>query len=80
MCKTIAVFQGDEARSGQLAIFPEDRIAPQLECEVVCPPESASAWNAPDVSCTMALGFMCHRDEASDCSSLLSPTHEGDRS
>ena len=34
-CKTIEVFQGDESRSRQLAIFPEDRTAPPLECEVV---------------------------------------------
>jgi hypothetical protein len=34
-CKTIEVFQGDESRLMQLAIFPEDRIAPPLECEVV---------------------------------------------
>lgn len=34
-CKTIEVFQGDESRSMQLAIFPEDRIAPPLECDVV---------------------------------------------
>jgi len=34
-CKTIDVFQEDKSESKQIAIFPEDRQAPLLECDVV---------------------------------------------
>ena len=34
-CKTIDVFQGDKAQSRQVALFPSDRQAPELACEVV---------------------------------------------
>lgn len=34
-CKTIDVFQGDKALSRQVALFPADRQAPELACEVV---------------------------------------------
>jgi hypothetical protein len=34
-CKTIEVFQEGEAQPQQLAIFPEDRTAPALDCEIV---------------------------------------------
>jgi transposase len=34
-CKTIDVFQGGEDRSRQVALFPSDREAPELACEVV---------------------------------------------
>jgi len=34
-CKTIDVFQGDNGQSRQMALFPDDRQAPELACEVV---------------------------------------------
>jgi len=34
-CKTIDVFQGGKKQSRQMALFPSDRQAPELECEVV---------------------------------------------
>ena len=34
-CKTIDVFQGDKGQSRQMALFPDDRQAPELACEVV---------------------------------------------
>ncbi len=34
-CKTIEVLQGDRSQARQMAIFPEDRVAPALGCEVV---------------------------------------------
>jgi transposase len=34
-CKTIDVFQGDKDQSRQVALFPSDRQAPELACEVV---------------------------------------------
>jgi len=34
-CKTIDVFQEDKTESKQIAIFPEDRQAPLLGCDVV---------------------------------------------
>jgi hypothetical protein len=34
-CRIIDVVQEDEGRSRQIAIFPEDRTAPELECDVV---------------------------------------------
>ena len=34
-CRTIEVFRGDEPRPTQVAIFPEDGEAPELECEVI---------------------------------------------
>ena len=34
-CKTIDVFQGDYGQSRQMALFPDDRQAPELACEVV---------------------------------------------
>ena len=34
-CRTIDVFDEDQDQSTQLAIFPEDRQAPELACEVV---------------------------------------------
>ncbi|MCP4379524.1 MAG: IS1634 family transposase, partial [bacterium] len=34
-CRTIDVFDEDQDKSTQLAIFPEDRQAPELACEVV---------------------------------------------
>jgi len=34
-CKTIEVLQADSSRSRQVAIFPEDRQAPTVACEVV---------------------------------------------
>jgi hypothetical protein len=34
-CKTIDVFQGDKGQSRQVALFPSDRQAPELACEVV---------------------------------------------
>jgi len=34
-CRTIDVVQEDEERRRQVAIFPEDRTAPELECDVV---------------------------------------------
>ena len=34
-CRTINVFDEDQDKSTQLAIFPEDRQAPELACEVV---------------------------------------------
>ena len=34
-CRTIEVFDEDQDQSTQLAIFPEDRQAPELACEVV---------------------------------------------
>jgi len=34
-CRTIEVFDDEQAQSRQLAIFPEDRQAPTLACEVV---------------------------------------------
>lgn len=34
-CKTIEVFQEGRSQAKQMAIFPEDRVAPALECEVV---------------------------------------------
>jgi hypothetical protein len=34
-CRSIEVFQDDETQSEQIAIFPEDRDAPALNCDVV---------------------------------------------
>ena len=34
-CKTIGVIQEGQARATQMAIFPEDRAAPALDCDVV---------------------------------------------
>lgn len=34
-CKTIEVLQEGEARSQQLAIFPDDRVVPTLDCDIV---------------------------------------------
>lgn len=34
-CKTIEVFQEGESERKQMALFPEDRKAPMLDCEVV---------------------------------------------
>ena len=34
-CRTIEVFQEGRSQAKQMAIFPEDRVAPALECEVV---------------------------------------------
>ena len=34
-CKTIEVFQDGEIKSKQIAIFPEDRKAPPLGCEII---------------------------------------------
>jgi hypothetical protein len=34
-CKTIEVVQEGEARPKQIAIFPEDRVAPPLDCDIV---------------------------------------------
>ncbi len=34
-CRTIDVFQGDVGQSRQMALFPADRQAPELTCEVV---------------------------------------------
>ena len=34
-CRCIEVFDEDRAAAAQIALFPEDRAAPQLECEVV---------------------------------------------
>jgi hypothetical protein len=34
-CRCIEVFDEDRADAAQIALFPEDRAAPQLECEVV---------------------------------------------
>jgi transposase len=34
-CKTIDVFQGDKDQRRQMALFPSDRQAPELACEVV---------------------------------------------
>jgi transposase len=34
-CKTIDVFQDEESQPTQMAIFPEDREAPELDCDVV---------------------------------------------
>jgi hypothetical protein len=34
-CKTIEVFQEGAARPQQIAIFPEDRTAPELGCDIV---------------------------------------------
>src|SRR5437870_1630389 len=34
-CKTIEVIEEGRPRPSQVAIFPEDRMAPQLECAVV---------------------------------------------
>ena len=34
-CKTIDVFQGGKKQSRQMALFPSDRQAAELECEVV---------------------------------------------
>jgi transposase len=34
-CKTINVFQGDKGQSRQVALFPSDRQAPEIACEVV---------------------------------------------
>ncbi|MEE8402468.1 MAG: IS1634 family transposase, partial [Candidatus Hydrothermarchaeaceae archaeon] len=34
-CKTIEVFGNGEGQSRQMALFPEDRVAPPLECDVV---------------------------------------------
>jgi hypothetical protein len=34
-CKTIEVVQEGEVRPKQIAIFPEDRVAPPLDCDIV---------------------------------------------
>jgi hypothetical protein len=34
-CRTISVVDEDQAASAQVALFPEDRSAPPLECDVV---------------------------------------------
>lgn len=34
-CRSIDVFRDDEIQSRQIAIFPEDREAPALDCDVV---------------------------------------------
>jgi hypothetical protein len=34
-CRCLEVFDEDRAAAAQIALFPEDRAAPQLECEVV---------------------------------------------
>jgi hypothetical protein len=34
-CRSIEVFRDDEPQSEQMAIFPEDREAPALDCDVV---------------------------------------------
>ena len=34
-CRTIDVVQGDARRAQQIAVFPEDRPVPELDCEVV---------------------------------------------
>ena len=34
-CRSIAVFDQDRAAAAQVALFPEDRRAPELACEVV---------------------------------------------
>ena len=34
-CKTIELFQDNNARSRQIALFPSDRKAPELECEII---------------------------------------------
>ena len=33
-CKTIEVVEGTAGRTSQMAIFPEDRLAPPMQCEV----------------------------------------------
>ena len=34
-CKAIEVFQDGEDKSRQMALFPSDRVAPEMACEVV---------------------------------------------
>ncbi len=34
-CKTVEVVQEGEVRPKQIAIFPEDRVAPPLDCDIV---------------------------------------------
>ena len=34
-CKTLAAFQEEESQARQIALFPADRAAPELACEVV---------------------------------------------
>ncbi len=47
-CKTIEVFQEGQAQPQAMAIFPEDRRAPALDCEIVSiKPSRAAAVPSP---------------------------------
>jgi hypothetical protein len=47
-CKTIEVLQEGQAQPQEMAIFPEDRMAPDLECEIVSiKPSRAAAVPSP---------------------------------
>jgi hypothetical protein len=58
-CRCIEVFDEDRAAAAQMALFPEDRVAPQLACEVVQVRLDALAlrrprqWGACWLACTL---------------------------
>jgi hypothetical protein len=58
-CRCIEVFDEDRAAAAQIALFPEDRAVPQLECEVVQVRLSELAlrhprqWGACWLACTL---------------------------
>lgn len=50
-CKTIEVVQEGEVRPKQIAIFPEDRVAPPLDCEDQA--RRAAITSSPAMGCLL---------------------------